>query len=151
MVANEVADLEQTVETQRQTIIDLERQLSMHQTELMMLRSQSRKLEDEHREAVIRSTAMKQIMTSMSAMLLDGIAKLDARIDDERKTRMAEEVERLLNERVSEKDRNDHNRRMMETRGMTVHEGTPLPPRADIIAERGKPDLEALQLLGQES
>ena len=100
MVAVEVAEMETTIHTLREQVRDLERTVAALEAENAMLQSRCEKAEDAAMTELVRSTQMKQVMTSMSAMLIDGLRKMEEAVDEERRTRAEKEARRLEQERL---------------------------------------------------
>lgn len=137
MVAVEVAEMETEINALRERVRDLEQTTAALEAENSMLRERCDKSEESALVELTRSTQMKQVMTSMSAMLIDGLRKMQTAVDEEQRAR--------AEERVAKQER-----RAQQERALEVGSGG-LPVFLDQENERvaGAPERAEAEVLGE--
>lgn len=94
MVAVEVAEMETTIHNMREHVRDCERTIAALEAENAMLRERCERAERDALDELIRSTQMKQTMTDMSSMLIAGLRKMEHQVDEDRRARALERIEK---------------------------------------------------------
>lgn len=102
MTAMEVANMENELSELRDRVIDLNATNRALEAENAIWESRSRSAEQRAEDELVRATEMRQILTDVSNMLLEGLRKIEAKVVEARSERDEKEARRRQQETALE-------------------------------------------------